>query len=915
MSIRPASSRPPQAPGAKIDFNALRAPANYVPGLGRGAAGFTTRSDIGPSMPAPDMASQGGDDDSKFDEFLGNDGGVLAGTGAYDDEDREADAVWDQVEDRMDERRREHRDARMKEELERFRAANPRIGDLFTDLKRGLAELDASAWEAIPEIGDTTVKRARRAEIFTPVPDSLLARAAATAGDAPGLTSLDPGGVGPGTETPGAATSLTAIGAGRSTVVQLKLDRLSDSVTGQTVVDPRGYLTDLKSVTLKSDAEISDIKKARLLLKSVIKTNPAHGPGWVAAARLEEVAGKLPAARELALKGCELAPGYVDVWLEAARLQEPENAKAILARGVAALPEAVTLWMAAAKLETSDEARKRVLLRALERIPQSVRLWKAVVEISDEDDARILLSRAVECCPQHVELWLALARLESYKNAQKVLNRARQAIPTSAEVWITAAKLEESAGQAEAPAKIIPRGLKSLQANGVVLDREWWLHEAEAAERTAPPLPATCRAIVAAVVDEGVEAADRKRTWVADAEEALRRGAVETARAILAAALAAFPGKKSVWRRAAALEKLHGTPEQLDALLRRAVQYCPQAEVLWLMAAKERWRGGDVGGARAVLEEAFLRNPDSEEIWLAAFKVEFESRELDRARMILARAREHPPASTQRVWMKSAIVEREAGDAAAEAALLEEGLTRFPTAWKLHLMAGALAERQGEVERARAAYHAGIKRCLDCVPLWIAAAALEEREGALARARALLEQARLKNPGQPALWLAAARTEARAGNVKAAEAVLARALQACPDSGAVWAESIRAAPRPARRSRSVDALKRCNDDPAVVAAVAQLFWGERKVEKARSWFDRAVTLDPDVGDHWALYLRFEAAHGTPEAAAAVLERAVAAEPRHGERWQALAKDPVNAHQPLGTLLKKLAQTIEKDMAM
>lgn len=43
-------------------------------------------------------------------------------------------------------------------------------------------------------------------------------------------------------------------------------------------------------------------------------------------------------------------------------------------------------------------------------------------------------SRAVECCPQHVELWLALARLESYENARKVLNKARQAIPTSAEV-------------------------------------------------------------------------------------------------------------------------------------------------------------------------------------------------------------------------------------------------------------------------------------------------------------------------------------------------------------------------------------------------------------------------------------------------------------------------------------------------
>ncbi len=37
------------------------------------------------------------------------------------------------------------------------------------------------------------------------------------------------------------------------------------------------------------------------------------------------------------------------------------------------------------------------------------------------------------------------------------------------------------------------------------------------------------------------------------------------------------------------------------------------------------------------------------------------------------------------------------------------------------------------------------------------------------------------------------------------------------------------APRPQRRSKSVDALKRCNDDPHIIAAVAQLFWHDRKV--------------------------------------------------------------------------------------
>jgi hypothetical protein len=71
----------------------------------------------------------------------------------------------------------------------------------------------------------------------------------------------------------------------------------ADSVTGQTVVDPKGYMTELSGVRVSSDSDIQDIKKARLLLKSVIQTNPKHGPGWIAAARLEEVAGRIQSAR------------------------------------------------------------------------------------------------------------------------------------------------------------------------------------------------------------------------------------------------------------------------------------------------------------------------------------------------------------------------------------------------------------------------------------------------------------------------------------------------------------------------------------------------------------------------------------------------------------------------------------------
>lgn len=82
------------------------------------------------------------------------------------------------------------------------------------------------------------------------------------------------------------------------------------------------------------------------------------------------------------------------------------------------------------------------------------------------------------------------------------------------------------------------------------------------------------------------------------------------------------------------------------------------------MAAKEKWVAGDVEAARHILSEAFSANPDSEAVWLAAFKLEFENDEPQRARALLARARDTPTASTRRVWMKSAIVERELGNAA-----------------------------------------------------------------------------------------------------------------------------------------------------------------------------------------------------------------------------------------------------------
>lgn len=113
------------------DFLSQPAPENYVAGLGRGATGFTTRSDLGPAREGPSedqikealakRAAQLGtaapsayglpekkeEKDEEEDRFQDpdNEVGLFAG-GAYDREDDEADRIYQEVDEKMDRRRR-----------------------------------------------------------------------------------------------------------------------------------------------------------------------------------------------------------------------------------------------------------------------------------------------------------------------------------------------------------------------------------------------------------------------------------------------------------------------------------------------------------------------------------------------------------------------------------------------------------------------------------------------------------------------------------------------------------------------------------------------------------------------------------------------------------------------------------------
>ena len=92
-----------------------------------------------------------------FDQFSGYGGSIFGDSTPYENDDAEADRVYEAVDERMDSRRKRAREAKLVETMKRFREERPKISDQFADLKRELKDVTREEWEGIPDIGDAQV--------------------------------------------------------------------------------------------------------------------------------------------------------------------------------------------------------------------------------------------------------------------------------------------------------------------------------------------------------------------------------------------------------------------------------------------------------------------------------------------------------------------------------------------------------------------------------------------------------------------------------------------------------------------------------------------------------------------------------------------------------------------------------------
>ncbi len=107
------------------------------------------------------------------------------------------------------------------------------------------------------------------------------------------------------------------------------------------------------------------------------------------------------------------------------------------------------------------------------------------------------------------------------------------------------------------------------------------------------------------------------------------------------------------------------------------------------------------------------------------------------------------------------------------------------------------------------------------------------------------------------MWALSVYLEYECNNIKGCLFNLSKALKECQTDGILWSLAIDLEPKANRKKKIKDALNYCENDPYVHASVAKIFWSEKKHDKVRKWLEKALVLDENIGDHWALLYLFE----------------------------------------------------------
>lgn len=872
-------------------------PPGYVAGIGRGATGFTTRADTGNSKIDPGLVVQVDEDDDEFDEgdYTNDANGILVTK--QDKDDQEAEKIYAEIEQRLKSKRRI-------QPTETDLVPND-VVDKFSDLKRALTSVTDDQWENLPEVGDLTRhnKRTRLLEQqqqrYYAVPDSVIA------GNSLKLTNFQ------------------TISEARDKLLSNQLDNLvpQSSEVDNTLQDSLAAFEQENN-----DNKIADIKKGRLILSSLRKSEPNKANSWIASARLEEQAKNYNGAKKFIIEGCQRVPRNDDIWMENIRIHKnsaegTKMCKVIVTEALKFNSRSEKLWLKAFELENSSDivSRRKVIMRALEAIPTSVGLWKELINLEESpEDVTKLLHKAVELCPKELEFWLSLINLSDYKESKSLLNKARKALPGNHQVWLTAAKLEERESpeiDSQKLIKLLEKAFKEVSKQDTNISRSQWLHQAARAEEEG--FIKTCEAIVINTLNSDT-LEDNLTIWLHDASNFTTNSRKSCAKFVFQFIIDKFPTNIESW-----ISLLSQQKDNLNSLFEyysKAIALNPGEEIFPLMKAKDKWiLANDVDSAREILYKANQTLQESENLWLARVKLEVKTFNYDEAQKISNLSIRKISNPSARVWYKHihllrCLQERSGKSKDKLIALVNESLEMHSECAKLY-MQKAQIYLQDDAQSAREVLSIAVKRCPQVVELWIMLSKIDEQNlKVLIRARSVLDSGILQNPQDDKLWDARISLERRNNDMIAARQITNKALKTFPHSTLLWIQYLSLIPKMSQRKNAfLDAMKSTSNAAEILLRIGVFFWLDGKFSKAKSWFERGLNSDCSIGDCWAWMYLFVQKHGNDEEKEDLINRFNDAyeDINKGEVWNVVHKDIDNFEKSPVEILELVSNVLQK----
>ncbi|OUM54815.1 hypothetical protein BVG19_g4247 [[Candida] boidinii] len=951
-------------------------------------------------------------EDGRFDDADDIQSGNLLNR---DQEDDEADKIYDLIEERMRQRKlkrdgnkrkyddiaaedddKEKEDGKVKAENITVQESIKNISENFKDLKENLKNVDEDQWMNLPKATDLTRKNKRTKQLlqneqrYYAVPDSVRLGGGST------LAANGTGVTGNSNSTDNSNSNLLnfeMISSAKDKLLEMRLDNgkfgLNTNITNNNSVNPEEYLANLDnseninesgninqemSETSNGDDtsnnnniekftdNIGDVRKTRIALANMRKTEPSKPSVWISSARLEESVKNYQKARILIQEGCNHCRKSEEIWLENIRLNinDIKLSKAIVSEAIKFNNRSYRLWLKAIELENENFSKKRLLKKSLEFLPKNLKLWLKLCEIEEDKEFKIkVLNKAIELLPDHsIELVNELIKVETFENSKKILNDIRNKVkPTERYlVYLIGSKLEEKNTQNEIK---IDKMIKKVISNDLKKsdDKYLWLRESVISENEGYKI--TCRSIILNLIanldiidsegDNKIEEEDAwVNQWVIDAENAFNNGNFEVARSIYIGITEKFPNKFKLWKIFIDFEKNlvinkdvndnnnNNKYEQLFLVYDLAISCIPQEEVIWLMYSKDKWKlENDIERSKLILDQGLKEfDYQSEDIWFAKIKLELigegnntYTTTIDKFNIcnsIIEEAKIKLNEYSERLIVKQVNILRylKKYQECIELIEIEMNSNGNKSYYKYYLQLISIYEDDlKDYVKVKEIFSKSIKIFPKNEIFWILYSKFEEfKNKFIIRSRSILDQGLNINFNNDKLWEERILLEIRNNNFNQGIKLLEKSLKIIPNSARLLRIRVNYLGKTLSQKKNlfVQCLNLSNDNPIVILSIANNLIKFGKFTRAKNFYQKCIEIDKDYGDCYIYYYKYLTCGSGSQGNDSEENRKEIEEfekqfnrnePHHGDEWCHYLKKIDNLDKPPLEILKEASENV------